>query len=206
MSSKFRRLTSLVAGIALIAGCSGDVTAPPQQLAPAAKPEAGLLGVVGGLLNGLIPVLGVQRVTALPANITVSQTIGINGGTLSIPAAGVTVVVPYGAVTSNTVFTMTARKGSLVAYDFAPHGITFKKPLVFTQKLQGTTASLLTAPLLSLGYYKDPSLLTAVGGAVSEVLGGVTNVLSWTFTGKINHFSGYMMSMGRGGSALSSDE
>ncbi len=205
MSPKFRRLTSLVAGLALIAGCSSELTAPPQQVAPAVKADAALLGIDGGLVTGLIPVLGVQRVTALPADITVSQTIGMSGGTLGIPAAGVSVVVPYGAVTSNTVITMTARKGTLIAYDFAPHGITFKKQLVFTQKLQGTTASVLTAPLLSLGYYSDPSLLTAVGGSVSELIGGVTNLVAWTFTGKINHFSGYMVAMGRD-SALSAEE
>ena len=93
---------------------------------------------------------------------------------------------------------MTARKGSLVAYDFAPHGIVFAKPLVFTQKLQGTNASLLTAPLLQLGYYSDPGLLTAVGGVVSELLGGTVNLLSWTYTGNIKHFSGYMVGIGRG--------
>lgn len=205
MSLNFRRLTTLVAGLALIAGCAGEPTAP-QQLAPAVKPDASLLGVAGGVVTGLIPVVGVQRTVALPADITVSKTIGSAGGTLSIPAAGVTVTVPSGALASNTVITMTARKGSLIAYDFAPHGITFAKPLAFTQKLQGTSVSLLTAPLLSLGYYSDPSLLTAVGGSVSELIGGTTNLLTWTFTANIKHFSGYMVSMGRDGSALSSEE
>jgi hypothetical protein len=74
----------------------------------------------------------------------------------------------------------------------------FKKPLVFTQKLQGTNASLLSVPFIQLGYYTDPNVLTAVGGVVSELLGGVVNILSWTYTGKINHFSGYMMGIGRG--------
>ena len=66
-----------------------------------------------------------------------------------------TVTVPRGALAQTTTITMTARAGTVVAYDFAPHGITFAKPLVFQQQLRGTNASLLTAPLLQLGYYSD---------------------------------------------------
>ena len=90
---------------------------------------------------------------------------------------------------------MTARAGSLVAYDFAPHGITFAKPLVFSQQLRGTNASLLTAPFLQLGYYSDPSLLTKTGALVSELLGGTLNTLTWTFTAPIPHFSGYIVDL-----------
>ena len=91
---------------------------------------------------------GLQRTTPLAAPITVSKVIGADGGTLSIPEAGVTVTVPRGALAQTTTITMTARAGSLVAYDFAPHGITFAKPLVFSQQLRGTNASLLSAPFL----------------------------------------------------------
>ena len=93
--------------------------------------------------------------------------------------------------------TMTARAGSVIAYDFAPHGITFAKPLVFTQSLQGTSATLLNVTLLKLGYYADPSQLTFVGGLVSELTSGVTSLLSWTFTANIRHFSGYIIACGR---------
>ncbi|MEO8621507.1 MAG: hypothetical protein ABI625_10610, partial [bacterium] len=161
-----------------------------------------LLGGLTQTVNKLLTaVVGVQRNTPLASSITVTKTIGSAGGTLSIPQAGVTVTVPSGALASNTVITMTARAGSLIAYDFAPHGITFAKPLVFTQSLAGTNASLLTAPLLALGYYSDPSLLNSLGGLVSELLAGNVNLLSWTFTAKIPHFSGYMVAVGRGGSA-----
>jgi len=51
--------------------------------------------------------------------------------------------------------------------------------------------------LLRLGYYSDANLLTKTGGLVSELLGGVVNALSWTFTSEIPHFSGYMVSCGR---------
>jgi hypothetical protein len=207
MKASLRRISLLAASIALFSACSSEPISAPQasQIAtPTAEPNkdllGGLLGGVIGLVKKLIVMPGLQRNTALAANITVTQTIGTAGGTLSIPAAGVTVVVPAGALTSNTVITMTARKGKLVAYDFTPHGVVFKKPLVLTQKLQGTNASLLSVPFIQLGYYSDPSLLTAVGGTVSELLGGVVNILSWTYTGNIKHFSGYMIGVGRGAS------
>jgi hypothetical protein len=203
MITAIRRIGVMALGLALISACSGEPTSAP--VAPIAAPTAAngdLLGAVTGTVTGLVkglltPVLGVQRSKPLAAPITVSQTIGSAGGTISIPAAGVTVTVPVGALTAPTVITMTARAGSLLAYDFAPHGITFRKPLVFTQKLSGTNASLLSVPFLKLGYYSDPSLLGALGGLVSELLGGSVNLTSWTFTSTIPHFSGYMLSCGR---------
>jgi hypothetical protein len=199
MMTSFRRIGVVAFGLALLSACSGEPSAPAAPVAPPSSTNADLLGTVTGLVSRtLTPVAGVQRNTPLAAPITVTQTIGSAGGTLSIPAAGVTVTVPVGALTAPTVITMTARAGSLVAYDFAPHGITFRKPLVFTQKLSVTTASLLSAPLMQLGYYSDPSLLGTLGGLVSELLGGSVNLVSWTFTSTIPHFSGYMVACGRG--------
>ena len=45
--------------------------------------------------------------------------------------------------------------------------------------------------------YSDPGLLGQLTATVSELLGGVTNLLSWTFTAPINHFSGYIVLCGR---------
>jgi len=203
MKASIRRIALMAAGIALFSACSSEpISAPPAQIATPTAPNASLGGLLGGVVNivtNLLSVPGLQRNVGLPSNITVSQTIGSAGGTLSIPAAGVTVVVPAGALASNTVITMTARSGRLVAYDFAPHGIVFLKPLVFTQNLAGTNASLLNAGQIQLGYYADPSQLTLVGGLVSELLGGNVNLLAWTYTGQIRHFSGYLISSGRVG-------
>lgn len=206
MVTSLRRIGAMaVVSLALVAACSSEPTSAPSSplAAPASAPSADLLGgLVGGVTSTvnklLTAVFGVQRTSPLASSITVTKTIGSAGGSLSIPQAGVTVTVPSGALASNTVITMTARAGSLVAYDFSPHGVVFAKPLVFTQSLSGTNASVLTAPLLQLGYYSDPSLLTAVGGLVSELLSGNVNLLTWTFTSKIPHFSGYMVAMGRG--------
>jgi hypothetical protein len=195
MKPTLRRLAALAFGALALVSCGTDQPTAVSRPAPSVSgaPSASLLGT----LTSLLTVDGLQRTTPLAAPITVSQDIGVEGGTLAIPQAGVTVVVPRGALAQTTTITMTARAGSLVAYDFAPHGITFAKPLVFSQQLKGTNASLLSAPFLQLGYYSDPSLLTKVGGLVSELLGGTLNTLTWTFTAPIPHFSGYIVTCGR---------
>jgi hypothetical protein len=195
MKPTLRRLAALAFGALALVSCGTDQPTAVSRPAPSVSgaPSASLLGT----LTSLLTMNGLQRTTPLAAPITVSKSIGAEGGTLTIPQAGVTVVVPRGALAQTTTITMTARAGSLVAYDFAPHGITFAKPLVFSQQLKGTNATLLSAPFLQLGYYSDPSLLTKVGGLVSELLGGTLNTLTWTFTAPIPHFSGYIVTCGR---------
>jgi len=192
--------------------CGTDsATAPSAPPAPAAAPTldapgasqdllGGLIGgVVGGLTNalGLTSTNGVLRIKPLANPITVKKTIGSSGGVLSIPAAGVTVVVPRGALDRDTEITMTARAGQLLAYDFEPHGVTFKVPLVFNQNLNGTNVGLLGPLSLKLGYYSDPSLLGKTTALVSELVQGLTSILTRTFTAPIKHFSGYVVICGR---------
>ena len=202
MVTSLRRFGAIaVVSLALFAACSSEPTGGPTSplSAPAGAPAADLLGGLTSTVNKTLTlVAGVQRSTPLASSITVTRTIGSSGGTIGIPEAGVTVTVPEGALLSATVITMTARAGSLLAYDFAPHGITFAKPLVFTQSLAGTNASVLSASLMQLGYYSDPSLLTSTGGLVSELISGTVDLVSWTFTSNIKHFSGYMVACGRG--------
>jgi hypothetical protein len=196
MTATFRRLAALALGVVTLASCAGDAPTSPPRL-ESSGPATSLVGTLLGVTSSLLSMDGLQRTKPLAAPITVSKAIGSAGGTISIPAAGVTVVVPKGALKRTTTITMTARAGSLVAYDFAPHGITFAKPLQFKQQLKGTNASLLSAPLLSLGYYTDGGLLTQTGGLVSELLGGVVDVLTWSFKASIPHFSGYIVTCGR---------
>jgi hypothetical protein len=192
MSRTVRRLGVLAAGLLIAVGCVQDRATAPA----AATASHDLLGGTVGTLTstlGLTSVNGLQRTTPLANDITVVRSIGIQGGTLAIPAAGVTVVIPYGALPQTTSISMTARKGTLVAYDFAPSGITFAVPLTFTQKLAGTNATLLNATSLRLGYYSDPSLLGTTTALVSNIVNGLLNVLDWSFTAPIKHFSGYLV-------------
>jgi hypothetical protein len=201
MKTPFRRIATLALSVAAIAGCAADqpTAVSSRPTVSEAAPTQDLLGGVVGVVASLVTVNGIQRTTPLAAPITVSKSIGREGGLLAIPAAGVTVVVPPGALSAPTTITMTARAGTLVAYDFAPHGITFARPLVFNQQLRGTNVTILSAPFLKLGYYKDGSLLTKTTAVVSELLSGLFDVLSWTFTAPIQHFSGYVVTCGRGG-------
>ena len=178
--------------------CSTERAAAPSTLAAPAAAHDLLGGLVGTLTNTLTltSAKGLLRSTPLAQDITVRQTIGRDGGVLNISAAGVTVVGPAGALDRDTEITMTARAGALVAYDFAPHGITFSRPLVFTQQLKGTNVSLFTITQLKLGYYADESLLGKTTALVSEVVGGLTSILTGTFTAPIKHFSGYVVICG----------
>ena len=197
MRTHLRRFLAVALGAIALTSCGTDHPTALPHLGTPEAPSEDLLG-----LTSLLQLDGLQRTKALAAPITVTKSIGVEGGTLAIPEAGVTVVVPRGALSATTKITMTARAGTLVAYDFAPHGITFAKPLVFTQQLRGTNASLLSAPLLRLGYYSDPSLLGKTTALVSELLGGTVNTLSWSFTSSISHFSGYVVTCGRRGAAV----
>lgn len=213
MSSVFRRggLLAIALVVVVATACNDSPSAPvpagpapeiaiPADGAPAQDLLGGLIGgTVGTLTNtlGLTSANGVLRDTPLPYPITVSKTIGRAGGVLSIPAAGVTVIVPAGALDGDTQITMTARAGSLLAYDFEPHGVTFNLPLTFNQNLNGTNAGLLAPLGLKLAYYSDPSLLGKTTALVSELITGVTNLLTRTFTAPIKHFSGYVVICGR---------
>ena len=188
----------MMAGLLLLAGCAGESTSPSTGAAASSLLGGVVGGATGTVKTVLTQVTGLTRNTPLAADITVTQAIGSAGGLLSIPQAGVTVFVPAGAVSSQTQFTMTARAGALVAYDFAPHGITFAKPLVMTQSLTGTSANLLNKSLLELGYYADASQLFASGAFVSELTSGFVDILGWIFTANIKHFSGYVVGCGRG--------
>jgi hypothetical protein len=215
MMTVFRRAGMLAVALLLVgsSACGTEngaapsapstLTAPSTIEAPstASAPDAShdlLGGLVGTLTNtlGLTSAKGVLRTRPLANAITVHKQIGSKGGVLSIPAAGVTVVVPPGALDRDTDISMTARAGSLLAYDFEPHGTTFKLPLVFNQSLNGTNVGLLGPLSLKLGYYSDPSLLGKTTALVSELIQGVFSILTRTFTAPIKHFSGYLVICG----------
>ena len=64
------------------------------------------------------------------------------------------------------------------------------------QSLNGTNAGLLSPLGLKLGYYSDPSLLGKTTAIVSELVTGLTSILTRTFTAPIKHFSGYVIVCG----------
>ena len=131
------------------------------------------------------------RSNMAPAD-TASSLLGL-GGTIVLPGAGLTIVVPPLAVGKTTEFKITARKGSYLAYDMQPHGTKFLLPLVATQNLTATNARGLLNLNLSLGYYPDPTKVTTV----TEIFGVQLDLLKLTAISTIPHFSGYIFASGR---------
>jgi hypothetical protein len=111
---------------------------------------------------------------------------------------GLTIRVPSGAVSAPTLITVTALKGSAVAYSFAPHGLQFDRQVTLTQKLQGTSVGSQLLPSLTGAYFLNEDDLLDNGLAiVSELLSGLLNPLTKTFSFPIEHFSGYLVASGR---------
>jgi hypothetical protein len=167
----------------------------PEVVAPLARQPA----PSNQLLASPVRVRVVTRDVPLATPQTATQTIGILGGTISLPGAGLTVVVPAFAVSTSTTITVTALAGSKVAYEFEPHGTQFNVPLIATQSLAGTSVwnGSLVSPSLSAGYFAD-SLTTAGNTAlVSELLGVTLDGLLGRASFSISHFSGYLLATGR---------
>jgi hypothetical protein len=153
----------------------------------------GLTLNLGGLLNGLKRESSIQSQTA-------TAVIGAEGGSFSLPGAGLSVVVPAGAVSQPTSFSVTSRGGKLVAYDFEPHGTRFAVPLQVTQSLNGV-GGLVNGLLgnVKLAYFADASQVDEATGTVrpTESLNVAVNLLTGKATVNLWHFSGYMMASGR---------
>ena len=190
------RFGARLLSVLLLAGCARDAATPLEPDAGTSTVSAEQFEQSAALL-GLVPVRGVTRTSPLAQNISVSAVIGSDGGTISIPDAGLTLVVPVGAVTSSTKFTATALAGRLVAYEFEPHGTKFAVPLQFTQDLRKVAlVGLVTAPVLDGAYFTDASRLNQALGfaATSEILPATVDLLRLQVGFPINHFSGYLVS------------
>src|SRR5262249_18297458 len=132
----------------------------------------------------------VLRTSPLHGSVTVSATIGVRGGTLVMPEAGATLVVPPLAVDHDVVVTMTAHAGNKVQYDFGPHGTQFRIPLVLTQSLNGVTGSLKG---MAVGYYTDgdnPLWVSELSNVTFDLPNNTAAALLW-------HFSGFIYMSGR---------
>jgi hypothetical protein len=188
-----RNLSALLLGVVLLAvGCSDLPTAPEPESVETVAPSHGLLGgllgvvawtvdttldVVTGVLS---PVL--TREVPLDRDEVVSETIGRWGGVIRLPRAGLTVVVPRGALDGPTRITVTAPAGDLLGYQFEPHGLQFDRPVTVTQEISSDAA----AGGLEAIYF-DGDLLPEV--TVLEVRPVATYSSRAVF--RLEHFSGY---------------
>ena len=69
---------------------------------------------------------------------SVSEVIGPDGGTLSLPGSDFALTIPSGALAAPITITVVAKAGPHVAYDMLPHGLRFLKPAIAVQGLQNT--------------------------------------------------------------------
>jgi hypothetical protein len=143
-----------------------------------------------------------MRQHPLKANVTVTQTIGPNGGQIKIPQAGLTVIFSKGAVQQSTNITVTADAGSLISYEFGPHGTQFLAPVAIEQDMQQTTAGPHPDQTLYGGYMPDGVAdIVSDSARVSEMHQSLTNagvdnsgkpqMKQAVFT--VWHFSGYIL-------------
>jgi hypothetical protein len=223
--SRFLRSSVLVLSAFVAISCSDySPTAPPAPPIASkvrAQPDAllggllgGVIGVVTTLLGTVLNVIGfvsdpngipVTAVTWNPSHVnetrSVSGTIGYNGGTLAIPGSDFIITFPQGALSSSTQIKIVSDGSGYVSYDMQPHGITFAKPVIVTQRLTNTSVYGTPNALNAFGAYfpTDPTLLSGILKALEIETttifagpSGQAEVETW----QLNHFSRYMLASG----------
>ena len=192
----FTRLSTIscLAAVAVLAGCGDDPAAPTTAAAPDAL-------IAGMSLSHFVPML--RRAAPLPHDVTVSAVVDRKGGTISLPDAGLTVVVPANAVVKPLTITVTALSGPFASYEFGPHGTTFRQPLRVRQELASLglhSGDLSAGPMPALAYYSDASRLDQINGVVdaAELWPGTLElgVDDARLSFLVVHFSGYTVSNG----------
>jgi hypothetical protein len=223
--SRFLRSFVLVLSAFVAVSCSDfSPTAPPASTVARvqAQPDdallggllGGVIGTVTGLLGSVLKVIGfvsypngipVNGVKWAPSHVnetrSVSGTIGYNGGTLSIPGSDFFIVFPQGALSSSTQIKIVSDGSGYVSYDMQPHGITFARPVIVTQRLNNTSVYGTPNALNAFGAYfpKDPSLL---GGLLKALEIETTTIFAGPSgkpeieTWQLRHFSRYMLASG----------
>jgi hypothetical protein len=162
----------LACGLALGVACSDRTPTAPQPPAPSA-----------GLLGWVLQPTGLLQCSDLPYDST-TQTIGIEGGSLSVGPH--TLVIPPGALNDSTTITMILPTGLGVnAVKFQPAGLEFRTPAALTMSY--SNCSLLGQLLPKRIAYTTDNL------QILYYLLSLDNLLSETVTGKVNHFSDYVI-------------
>lgn len=194
-ASSFRRSSTLLAmvGTSLLASaCASDPVGTGPELV-----RRNTDVVAGASANVLSR--KAARVNQESGSLTITAK---KGGTLVLPASGLSVTVPAGAIASGELtITVTAAPGKQVSYDFQPHGTQFLKPLVLNQNLNVAEWSATLYPKL-WGVYTAGTVDQVKGTAkADEVFAATvttdrkTGVSTVSFS--IWHFSGYTVATGR---------
>ncbi|MFL5498987.1 MAG: hypothetical protein ACJ78D_13855 [Gemmatimonadaceae bacterium] len=198
------RSVGVVLGALLIASCSdvpvSNPTAPIDAATSSGTGELGsLTGAVSDATNLELRAVWWERDHK---NVSVSQTIGNAGGTISIPETGLTVEFPAGAVASPIAITITADE-DYVAYKMEPSGTQFLKDVTVTQSLR--TTSIFGESLRSqlyAAYIADDGIKLSGKVPVLEIepshtiFSTLKPLLPIAHVWVIRHFSRYMLASG----------
>jgi ethanolamine utilization protein EutA (predicted chaperonin) len=175
-----------------LAACADSPTAPRPALTAAdvGTPAATKLPTVAKV-RGL-------RWSKPATSASATRVIGAAGGTITLD--GATLVVPPGAVAANTSFRVTRVPGNIVAYEFQPHGVTFRVPVLFavlTEKADAKALALATR--VEAAHFADGAALDqALGTAgVTEFAPAAVTIDKKLVLMAFPHFSGWMVSTGR---------
>lgn len=183
-----------VIAAASVGGCRDNALAP---VAPAAKlvTAPSLAPWRSGVLAPMDTFALLRRRRPLSHDVARSLVIGPEGGTLAVGEAGLRLVVPKGAVTAPTTFTVTALAGDRAAYEFEPAGSTYERALRIEQET-GTLDLAPNAPAIA-GYFASRADLAddASIGRVRETR-PATRRAGNTLSAEIYHFSGYVYATG----------
>jgi hypothetical protein len=199
-----RRNTFLALSLAsagVLGACADPSTSPsPTSLAPSVTVSRDV-----GPTGTPVTVQGLLRTTPLAQTVVVTKTVPSGGGGISVPGTDFQLQVPNHAFEGKSMtFTITAYAGSVVAYDFQPHGYHFLKPLKAVQQLGHTNWKSFGLPAgfyqSSAGaYFADSSQVDWTTGlaTVNEFMPTGVNVGGATMTWDVPHFSGYIVSWAR---------
>lgn len=196
-STTMQRLAAILGVVAMVVACS-DLPVVPIPHAMTEATSASL--DTRARSRERVPVL--QRGRPLRELQTTTVVVGPGGGEIALPRSGFRMLIPAGAVEASTAISVTAYEGRAVAYEFGPHGLQFRAPVIIEQSLDGTTAEYdwrLRARLLA-GYSErgTASIDDATGTAeISELMPSRLTDDFTSLSFEIMHFSGYIIATGR---------
>lgn len=184
-----RRFFSLGLVLALLAGvsCTAADTNPMEPAVAQSLEQPSLLldGLVDGVGDALGSTLGgVLTVTDLlvcqpqPYAVT-KKTIGPEGGTIDVGSHSL--VIPQGALKTNTTITAEQISGRTNSLRFSPEGLRFEKPAGLTMSYKNCLVVLLSKRIV----YTDENL------KILEVLRSLDLFSKRTVAAPIDHFSRY---------------
>jgi hypothetical protein len=205
--SILHRSISILVGAILISGCSDSTFRDPVAPPATALDQSAGSELKGDASTGRGASQNTLELKALwwknhhGEAVSVSKRIDAAGGVIAIPATGLTMVFPAGAVSEATTITVTS-DDKYVAYKMEPSGIRFDKDVVVTQLLSFT--QIVGTPLrtqLFAAYISDdntklsgkvPVLELEPSHTVFSALTGLPEAQVWL----IRHFSRYMLASG----------